>query len=268
MAALTLDEVKAKSVPMLVGLHEVVKLAAEQLVDRCYKRGINIRITQGLRTIAEQNALYAQGRTRAQLDDVGLSNVKAKPNDPKVTNAIGGTSFHNFGVAIDFVLIASGYDMKADTNGNGKSDWMEVVEVAKDIGFAWGGDFKSFVDNPHFEMTFGLACSQYRAGKQPSAAKLKEARAKIEAGIINEEDESMTAAEKKAFEDLTKTVEAQAKKLESVNGLLAMDCPVWAKEAVTAAVAHGLVDAKTAFTGNSYDFYRILTIIHRAGFTN
>lgn len=49
---------------------------------------ITLRITQGLRTFEEQNALYAQGRT--------------KPGS-KVTNAKAGQSFHNYGQAIDLV---------------------------------------------------------------------------------------------------------------------------------------------------------------------
>ena len=254
----TLDEVKARSAPAIANLNTTVKYAAEQLVERCYRRGVNIRITDGLRTFSEQDELYAQGRT--------------SPGSI-VTNAKAGYSFHNFGLAIDFVLISSGYDMKADVDGDGTADWSEVVEVAKELGFAWGGDWKSFKDNPHFEMTFGLTCAQLRAGKTPSDAKLKAARAKIDAGLIKEEDQEMTAAEKKAFEDLQATVksqqtviDAQAKKVAKLESLSSMETPSWAKEAVTAAVAHKLVDEKSA-QGSSYDFYRILTVIHRGGFT-
>ncbi|MFS0841181.1 M15 family metallopeptidase [Paenibacillus sp. 1P03SA] len=261
--SLTLAEVKAKSAPMLVGLHEAVKLAAEQLVERCYRRGVQIRITQGLRTIAEQNALYAQGRTQAQLNAAGLSSVKARPSEPKVTNAKGGTSFHNFGMAIDFVLIKSGYDMRADLDGDGMSDWMEVVEVAKDLGFEWGGDWATFVDNPHFEMTFGLTCAQYKVGKQPSAAAVKAAIARINAGLVKEEEQAMTAAEKQAFAALQEAVSCQSERIQALEAKASMKCPEWAKEAVTAAVTHKLLDSPE---GASYDVYRLLTIIHRAGF--
>ena len=62
---------------------------------------ITLRITMGYRTIKEQNDLYAQGRT--------------KPGN-KVTNAKGGQSFHNFGLAVDLVELVNGqpnwnYDM-------------------------------------------------------------------------------------------------------------------------------------------------------------
>ncbi|MGM1023566.1 MAG: M15 family metallopeptidase [Bacillota bacterium] len=252
---LTLEQVKEKSAPMLDGLHEVVRLAAEQLVERCYKRGVCIRITQGLRTIAEQDGLYAQGRT--------------KPGNI-VTNSKGGYSFHNFGVAIDFVLIESGYDVKADKDNDGMADWYEVVAEAEALGFEWGGHWASFKDFPHFQMTFGLTTAQYRAGKKPTAAKIKAARAKIASGSKNEEDEAMTAAEKKAFEALQDTVsqlatsrDALKDRVSTLEAQASMSCPSWAKEAVAAAVAHKLMDTPD---GASYDVYRLLTIIHRAGF--
>lgn len=72
---LILEQVKLKSHKRLIGLHPVVVAATLALIERSYARGVNIVITQGLRTIEEQDALYAQGRT--------------KPG-PIVTNAKGG----------------------------------------------------------------------------------------------------------------------------------------------------------------------------------
>lgn len=244
---MTIEEVCAKSAPMFVGLHDGVRQAAEELVKRCYKRGVNIRITQGLRTIAEQDALYAQGRT--------------KPG-AKVTNARGGYSFHNFGVAIDFVLMASGYDMKADADKDGQADWYEVVEEAKKLGFVWGGDWKSFVDFPHFEMTFGLTTAQYRAGKRPTQAQINEVLARIEA--TKGEDCEMTNEERAAFKELRETVAAQTKRIETLEGRSKMaKVPAWAESACVAAKKAGAID--TANDG-SYDFYRLITVMYRRGF--
>lgn len=181
--SLTLDYVKSKSASKLQGLHPVVKQAAESLIERSFARGVPILITQGLRTIAEQDELYAQGRT--------------KPGKI-VTNAKGGYSFHNFGVAIDFCLLKP--DGKSVSWEVGR-DWMIVVEIAKALGFAWGGDWTSFKDYPHFEMCFGLTTAQYRAGQQPTETAMAKALAKI-----NKEEEGMTAAEKAAFDKLVARV--------------------------------------------------------------
>ena len=116
-----------------------------------------------LRTIAEQDALYAQGRTRP---------------GKRVTNARGGMSLHNYGLAIDIVLIvdtdgngsydSANYSNSIDFDGDGQADWMEVVTIFKQHGWAWGGDWK-FVDTPHFEKTFGHSVRDllalHRAGK-------------------------------------------------------------------------------------------------------
>lgn len=157
---MTLEQVKGKSTAHLTSLHPVVLAAATALIERCYKRNIPILITQGLRTIAEQDTLYAQGRT--------------KPG-AVVTNARGGYSYHNYGLAIDFALLlpngsSVSWDMCRDGNNNHIADWQEVVLEAKALGFEWGGDWSSFKDYPHFQMVFGLTLTQLRAGAKPSTA--------------------------------------------------------------------------------------------------
>lgn len=98
-----------------------------------------VRISQGTRTNAEQDALYAQGRT--------------KPGKI-VTNAKGGQSIHNYSLAVDIVLILDGktasWSLKEDFDKDGKADWMECVSVFKKYGWVWGGDWR-FKDSPHFE---------------------------------------------------------------------------------------------------------------------
>lgn len=72
------------------------------------------------------------------------------------------------------------WDLKRDGDGDKVADWSEVVQEAKALGFEWGGDFVSIKDAPHFQMTFGLRTSQLRAGKEPTAAQVKAAYAKID----------------------------------------------------------------------------------------
>jgi peptidoglycan L-alanyl-D-glutamate endopeptidase CwlK len=115
------------------------------------------RFAYTLRTFAEQDALFAQGRS--------------KPGK-RVTNAKGGQSYHNYGLAIDIVLLVdkdkngtfetAAWDLKTDFDGDKKADWMEVVQIFKRYGFEWGGDWK-FVDAPHFQKSFGKSIYELRA---------------------------------------------------------------------------------------------------------
>lgn len=114
-------------------------------------------ITQGMRTFAEQDALYAKGRTVK-----GDSGVTAKkPLGNTVTKAKAGQSVHNYGFAVDIALGIDRngdgkfeqivWDEKKDFDNDMQADWMECVAVFKKYGWTWGGDWRSFTDLPHFD---------------------------------------------------------------------------------------------------------------------
>lgn len=110
-------------------------------------------ITFTLRTWAEQQALYDQGRT--------------KPGQI-VTNAAAGQSYHNYGLALDFALQGPDFklvwDINKDFDNDHVADWMEVVTCFKTEGFSWGGDWKGgFKDYPHLEMSLGYNWGQLSA---------------------------------------------------------------------------------------------------------
>ena len=77
---------------------------------------------------------------------------------PKVTNARGWQSIHNYGLAFDIVLIVDG---KAVWTVN--KEWKQVADYFKSKGWEWGGDWKSFKDAPHFQKAFGLTWQQMKA---------------------------------------------------------------------------------------------------------
>ncbi|WP_282140701.1 M15 family metallopeptidase [Cytobacillus oceanisediminis] len=137
-------------------LHPAVAEKKDQLISRAADKGINVVITQDFRSIEEQDALYEKGRTA---------------EGSIVTHAKGGESYHNFGLAIDFALMSVDgqviWDMNYDSNGNSKADWTEVVEIAKELGFEWGGDWTQFKDYPHLQMDFGLTIWELQRGKRP-----------------------------------------------------------------------------------------------------
>jgi peptidoglycan L-alanyl-D-glutamate endopeptidase CwlK len=93
---------------------------------------LNIQVTQGLRTWADQDALYAQGRTAP---------------GPIVTNAKGGQSMHNFGFAIDLVPedVLNGVP-NWDINSPA---WQKMLSVGLVCGLAEGATWEH-KDNPHF----------------------------------------------------------------------------------------------------------------------
>ncbi|QVY63563.1 M15 family metallopeptidase [Cytobacillus gottheilii] len=148
--------VPKEDVPLPDGLHPTVALKRDELVSLAADKGIQVVITADFRSYEEQNRLYEQGRSTA-------GNI--------VTNAKGGESYHNYGLAIDFALMTIDgqvvWDMEYDGNGNGTPDWDEVVSIAKDLGFSWGGDWRNFKDYPHFQMNFGLSISELQRGKRP-----------------------------------------------------------------------------------------------------
>lgn len=131
-------------------LHPAVKEGAKKLIEQSYAKGIPIQITQGFRSFKEQNDLYAIGRTI---------------NGKKVTNAKGGQSYHNYGLAIDFVLLSSDGNTALWTVNN---KWLAVAAIGKSLGFKWGGDWTSFKDYPHLEMTFGLSIDDLQSGRRPA----------------------------------------------------------------------------------------------------
>lgn len=140
----------AKSERSMGAVHPRLKALAIELIKRAYHEGINIRITAGHRTHAEQQRLYNQGRTTP-------GNI--------VTNARPGQSIHNFGLAIDYVLVN-----EDDTNVSWtvNKQWRRVGAIGKQLGFQWGGDWTSFRDYPHLDLQRGMSLANLRAGRLPS----------------------------------------------------------------------------------------------------
>lgn len=123
-------------------LHPTLQSKIKLLQSLCEKNGIKIGISECLRTVAEQDALYAKGRTTS---------------GSIVTNCKGSSysSMHQWGIAFDFYLII-------DIDGDGKTSddayndktglFKKVGKIGQSIGLEWGGSWKSIVDKPHFQL--------------------------------------------------------------------------------------------------------------------
>ena len=126
-----ISEVDARSEKVIATLQPQVRPLARALVQKAARNGIQIKVISGLRTYAEQNALYAQGRTQP---------------GRKVTNARGGYSNHNFGIAFDVGVFEG-------TRYLGESPKYKAVgALGMELGLEWGGSWKSIVDEPHFQL--------------------------------------------------------------------------------------------------------------------
>lgn len=128
-------------------LHPYVQTLCKRFLAACKSQGLDVIVTSTLRDEDCQNALYAQGRTRP---------------GKIVTNARGGQSYHNYGLAFDFVPIVAG-----------KARWNEVAlfrkagEIAEACGLEWAGRWKTFRETAHCQWTGGFTLKDLRAGKRP-----------------------------------------------------------------------------------------------------
>lgn len=116
-------------------IREVLLQQYKEINNRLPK-GVRLRFSAVFRTPAEQDIIFKQR--------------------PKVTNSKAWQSIHNYGLAFDVVILR---DM--DENGTFETAKWDgthfdiVVKYFKSKGYKWGGDFRSFKDSPHFEITFG-----------------------------------------------------------------------------------------------------------------
>ena len=115
-------------------LHPRLQSKIKELILKSAKAGLLIGIGECVRTVEEQDALYAQGRTEP-------GNI--------VTNAKGSTysSMHQWGIAFDFYR-NDGQGLYNDSD----AFFRQVGKIGKSIGLEWGGDWTSPVDKPHFQL--------------------------------------------------------------------------------------------------------------------
>jgi peptidoglycan LD-endopeptidase CwlK len=125
------EKVDDRSERSIATLLAEVQPYARALISKAGTVGITIKVISGLRTYDEQNDLYAQGRTKR-------GNI--------VTNARGGYSNHNFGIAFD-VGVFEGTKYLDDS-----PKYKAVGVLGSDLGLEWGGNWKTIQDEPHFQL--------------------------------------------------------------------------------------------------------------------
>jgi len=142
---MTPQEVVQHNETKLQNLYHTAADSLRAFLLLAFEAGYLLRITHGFRSVAEQNELYSQGRTKE-------GNI--------VTNARGGESLHNFGLAIDVYDVDKGY----------KIDWDELKRIANSVGVEHGD--RGFNDLPHFQYRDDLTLEQVQFGVRPKENQL------------------------------------------------------------------------------------------------
>lgn len=117
----------------LKGVDPHLRTKVEKILTAMAALGFPMFVTSGNRTLAEQQALFAKGRTAP---------------GPKVTNCDGilKKSNHQGGKAVDCAF--SGPEPWGE-----KHPWPLYGAMAKALGLRWGGDWQGDLnDRPHIEM--------------------------------------------------------------------------------------------------------------------
>jgi len=110
-------------------------------------KGVTIEVISGLRSWVAQAALYAQGRTKP-----GRIVTKARP----------GSSWHNYGLAIDLGLFKNGVYLDEKKPAEADNLYAEIGRIAEVHGIEWAGNWKTFQETPHFQVTFGKTLAELR----------------------------------------------------------------------------------------------------------
>lgn len=123
------------SISLIAQLHPKVRKDFQDFIEECESVfNVTIRVVSAIRTMEEQEKIYAQGRTAP---------------GPIVTKAPPGSSYHNWGLAVDIApLLPSGeVDYKYD-----QGRW---VNIASQFNITWGGSWTGFKDLDHWENKLG-----------------------------------------------------------------------------------------------------------------
>lgn len=145
------DYSKRPTVNSLSALDPYVRTLAQRFLTLCAQNGLQITIISVFRSWDDQDALYAQGRTAP---------------GPIVTDAMGGDSYHNWGLAFDCAPLTNGI-----VDYNNKALFTRMGRLGEQVGLEWGGNWTTYkialIDMPHFQYTFGLSTQALLDGMRP-----------------------------------------------------------------------------------------------------
>lgn len=185
-------------------------------LERCKAAGLNVLITSTVRDREYQEYLYAQGRTR--------------PGSIVTNGRIPTFHADTAGLAFDFCKNVKGHEY------DDADFFKKAAAIAKEMGFSWGGDWKSFPDKPHIQWDNGgeWTSAMIRADKLPPAMPLW--------GTEKDEQEE-----------------------DEVRYNTVKECPSWAQKTIQKLVDKGYLSGNGEGLDLSHDMVRLLVILDRSG---
>lgn len=159
-------------------LHPQVKQKALNLQQLALSKfGLRIIFLDTLRTEAEQQAYYSQGRlslsgTNLKRKQAGLPPISAKENKVVTKAKSVASSWHGYGLAFDIAVTDKTgkqiiWNKNSDWNHDKLDDWAQIGSLADQVGLEWGGNFTSIYDAPHYQDRMGLTIQQVQAKYKP-----------------------------------------------------------------------------------------------------
>lgn len=138
-------KLKARNAERLIGQHPTIIATITVLLDVMDALGYPMIVTDGVRTAAQQKALFAQGRTVPGKIVTYRDGTSAKSNHQPWADG--------FGHAVDctFVVDLDGDGDPTDPTWDEKRPWILYGTVAESQGLSWGGRWKN-PDKPHVEL--------------------------------------------------------------------------------------------------------------------
>jgi peptidoglycan L-alanyl-D-glutamate endopeptidase CwlK len=140
-----------RTVENLAGLNKKFKTRVEsflvEIAPILEENKVSIEVLSGLRSWQQQASLYASGRTRP---------------GPILTKARPGSSWHNYGLAVDFGLFAGGKYLDQSAPTRAAKIYKQIAAAWMKNGGEWAGTWKSFPEDCHFQWTNGKTLSQLR----------------------------------------------------------------------------------------------------------
>ena len=192
----------------------------------CRAQGLDVEISNTVRDNEYQAYLYTLGRT-----------VKKKPDGSPQGIVTNGkvTTFHGAGLAIDFYSKSKGW--------SDHSFFVKCGAIAKQHGFSWAGDWKSFIEYCHIQWDNNGKSTHRNAPTMPKYEEVEDMTAEQARQIAREE----IAGQNMVYRNFA-------------------DIPLWGKP-----VMQKLLDRKAINDGKpigidvSYDLLRQLVINDRMG---